>query len=220
MAACGVCGTPCRPAFRAPAPELSPDLDLRPGEPTRSTLPQWVQICRACGAAAPDLSALSPDLRSKIASPEYPAMTEPRATLGFLRWACLCPDAASRGEAYLQAAWTADDAGDEVAATNWRLAVAEAWGEPADPECALRLVDVLRRAGRFDAAEAAAKRLGTLDEGSALIVAFQLARIAQRDPGRHLMSSALRPPAHRPHVAHQTKPEKRGFWRLITGRGA
>jgi hypothetical protein len=125
----------------------------------------------------------------------------------------------SRGEAYLQAAWIADDAGDIVEATKWRAAAADAWGEPADPELALRLVDVLRRAGQFDAAEAAAKRLGTLDEGSAMIVTFQLARVAERDTGRHLMSSALRPPAHRPHVAHQAKPEKRGFWRLITGRG-
>jgi hypothetical protein len=155
-----------------------------------------------------------------IESPAYRGVTGLAAALSFLRWALLCADASSRGEAYLQAAWAADDAGEVAEATKCRAAVAEAWGEPADPELALRLVDVLRRAGQFDAAESAAKRLGTLDAGSSEIVAFQLARVAARDTGRHLMSSALRPPAHRPHVAHQAKPEKRGFWRLIIGRGA
>jgi hypothetical protein len=197
---------------------LSPDLDLRPGEPTRSTLPQWVQTCRGCGAAAPDLAALAPEQRAIVDSAAYQALAASETALPFLRWACLCQDPVAQGEAWLQAAWTADDAGAAENARAWRRAAAEAWGEPADPERALRLLDVLRRAELFPQATALAERLSEMDEGSARIVAFQLARVAERDTGRHLMSSALRPPAHRPHVAHQAKPEKRGFWRLITGR--
>ena len=39
---------------------MAPDLDGRPGEPARSTLPRWVQVCPACNAAARDLSFLAP----------------------------------------------------------------------------------------------------------------------------------------------------------------
>ena len=63
---CGVCGGPARPAFRAPQPEIAPDLDMRPGEPARSTLRDWVQVCPRCGAAAPDLSALPPTAHAVV----------------------------------------------------------------------------------------------------------------------------------------------------------
>jgi hypothetical protein len=120
----------------------------------------------------------------------------------------------------LQAAWAADDAGAADAAVGYRQAVASAWGECAEGELALRLLDVLRRAGSFVEAVALADRLGSgsLDENSARIIAFQRTRIAQGDVGRHLISSALRPPAHRPHVSHQPKPGKRGFWGALMGR--
>ena len=61
---CGVCGTPSRAPFRAPQPELAPDMDMRPGEPARSTLVDWVQTCPKCGAAAPDLSTLPSTARA------------------------------------------------------------------------------------------------------------------------------------------------------------
>jgi hypothetical protein len=162
---------------------------------------------------------LRAEQRDVVESAAYLGLKGPTTALAFLRWAQLCRDSDTRGEALLQAAWTADDAAAAADATAWRLAAAEAWGEPSDPERALRLLDVLRRASAFERARALAGRFGGLDESSARVVAFQLARIAEGDIGRHLMSSALRPPAHRPHVAHQAKPEKRGFWRLFTGRG-
>jgi hypothetical protein len=218
---CGICGTACRPAFRAPAPELAPDLDLRPGEPTRSTLPKWLQTCRGCGAVAPDLAVLTAEQRPMVESAAYRGLNGPGAATGFLRWARLCADATSRGEAMLQAAWAADDADAASDAAGYRREAAAAWAEPVDTEGALRLLDVLRRAGAFAEAAALAERLGAtpLDENSARIVAFQQARIGARDSGRHLISSALRPPAHRPHVAQQRKPSKRGFWGALMGRG-
>ena len=63
---CGVCGNPSRAAFRAPQPEIAPDLDMRPGEPARSTLRDWIQVCSRCGAAAPDLSALPSTARAVV----------------------------------------------------------------------------------------------------------------------------------------------------------
>jgi hypothetical protein len=221
---CGVCGAAVPPPFRAPAPEIAPDLDLRPGEPTRSTLPDWIATCRHCGAAAPDLTVLPAEARTVVDGDAYRALagTVPEFALPFLRWAMILRgtgDRAGAAEAMLRAAWSADDAADSINAARWRAEAAFLWGEPADVETALRRIDVLRRAAEFEAAAAAADRLAgrALDDTSACLLAFQRARIAMRDIGRHLISSALPPPSHRPHVA-QRQPERRDvLGRLFRG---
>ncbi len=219
---CAACGTKVPPPFRAPPAELAPDLDLRPGEPTRSTQAHWLQTCPGCGAVAPDLSALYGTATAIVASPAYRRVAGPDYALPFLRWAAICRaagDARNTGEAFLQAAWAADDAADATNAAQWRRLAARAWAETESFELALRQIDALRRAGDFSQAEAAANNLAAQepDETTAQILAFQRARIAARDAGRHLMSSALRPPAHRPHVAHG-KAERKGFLARLFGR--
>ena len=213
MSACALCATPAPPPFRAPPPETSPDLDSRPGEPTRATLARWMLQCRGCGACAPDLAALPPSAAPVTGRAEYRAMTS-----RFRRWAALAAGTPAEAEALLQAAWEADDRGGDAAAL--RRQAAAVWPEPADPEQALRLVDVLRRAGAF---EAAAARLSALrlagDDTTRRVAAFQQARIDARDTGRHLMSSALRPPARMPHVAHgRTATAAPGRWGGLWGR--
>lgn len=220
--ACAACGGSVPEPFRAPAAELAPDLDLRPGEPTRSTLEKWLQTCPGCGAAAPDLSRLYGTAAAIVAAPGYRNVTGPDYALAFLRWAAICQaagDARNTGEAFLQAAWAADDAGDAANATHWRRQAARAWAEMESFECLLRRIDALRRAGDFTAAEAAAAQLAAQgpDATTAQVLAFQRARITARDAGRHLMSSALRPPAHRPHVAHG-KAGGKGFFARLFGR--
>lgn len=210
MPACALCGSPAPPPFRAPPPELAPDLDLRPGEPTRATLPRWLATCRGCGACAPDLAALPAAGRQATKSAAY------RATGSrFLRWAALVAGTPAEAEALLQAAWEQDDRGEDASALRRRAAAA--WPEPVDAEQALRLVDVLRRSGQF---EAAAARLAPLlaagDDTTRRVAAFQQARIAAQDSARHLMSSALRPPARTPHVAHGKRPAG-GFWSCLLG---
>lgn len=221
---CGVCGTEARPAFRAPQPEIAPDLDMRPGEPARSTLPDWVQVCRHCGAAAPDLAALSEAAKATVESAAYHglALTGSEDTLPFRRYAMIVAAAGNRreqAEALLQAAWAADDAAAGAESVALRLEVAALWGETQDVECALRRLDVLRRAGRFEDADNWAKTLAErgLDDITSSIMRFQRARIAARDVGRHLISSALPPPAHRPHVPH-AKRTTTGFWSRLLGR--
>jgi hypothetical protein len=223
---CGVCGVQAAAMFRAPPAETAPDLDLRPGEPTRSTLVRWVVTCPNCHAAAPDLTALSPALRPVVQGDAYGRLEAeiPPYALAFVRWAKLCQAAAiPSAEAWLQAAWTADDAADTTHAVAWRRQAAAAWGQPADPSSALQLVDILRRAGDFPAAAAHATQLAAepLDETSRGIVAFQRSRIEAGDSGRHLISSALRPPASRPHVSHKQgahKPDRPGgFWSRLFG---
>ena len=214
-APCAVCGAPAPPPFRPPPPEQAPDLDGRPGEPARSTLPRWVARCRSCGACGPNLARLPGTAAGTVRDESY------RATQSaFLRAAAICRaagDTPGAAKATLQAAWEADDAGRDARAL--RLAAVAAWGEQDSPEQALRLLDVLRRAEAFDAAYAQANALATqdLDETSARLLAFQRERIDARDAGRHLISSAVRPPARTPHVTHG-KPVSTSFWRRLTGR--
>jgi hypothetical protein len=228
MTSCAVCGAMVRPVFRAPAPELAPDLDFRPGEPARSTLRRWVTECSGCGSAAPDLSALAPqDAEVVRADPEYAALRAqaPIFARGFLLWALLCQrrgEAWAQAEALLQAAWAADDAEETEWAAAWRQQAAAHWPDSAEIQPRLCLVDIYRRAGDFPDASAAAESLAhvQLDESSAAILAFQRRLIGERETGRQLLSSALRPPASRPHVSYnQSRPAPAGsFWRRLFGR--
>lgn len=148
---------------------------------------------------------LTPEAKVTVDSPDYQAeRSRP------LRWTMLCPPH-QRAEAYLQAVWEADDAGRD--ASPLRLKAASLWDGGASTENALRLIDILRRAGDFE--RAASVTPPGLDENSRRIVAYQHERIAARDTGRHMLSSALRPPARMPHVAHGTVSPKGLFARLL-----
>jgi hypothetical protein len=221
---CGVCGAAVRPAFRAPQPEIAPDLDMRPGEPARSTLRDWVAVCAECGAAAPDLAALPASARAVVDSDAYRRLstTALEETLPFRRWALICSELGDRtqqAEALLQAAWAADDAAAMTEAAGLRAEVAALWDGTADVELGLRRLDVLRRAGRFEAADtwAAAMTEQGIDDVGRSVIGFQRARIAARDIGRHLISSALPPPAYAPHVSHG-KRATTGFWSRLLRR--
>jgi hypothetical protein len=215
---CGVCGASVRAVFRAPQPEIAPDLDMRPGEPARSTLTDWIQVCSLCRAAAPDLAVLPPTTRAVVESDDYKALTASalEETLPFRRWALICErsgDRPNQAEALLQAAWAADDAAEMTEASRLRLEVASLWDGAEDVELSLRRLDVLRRAGAFAEADAWADRLvqRSNEETARSIIRFQRAQIAARDIGRHLISSALPPPSHAPHVSHG-KRASTGFW--------
>ena len=136
---------------------IAPDLDMRPGEPARSSLQDWIQVCPQCGAAAPDVSALPASARDAVESAEYRALSTAalEETVPFRRWALICErggDRLQQAEALLQAAWAADDAAAMTEAAALRTAVAALWDGTADIELGLRRLDVLRRAGSFDAA--------------------------------------------------------------------
>jgi hypothetical protein len=204
---------------------------MRPGEPTRSTLSRWVQTCRGCGASAPDLARLPVSAKRVVDSNQYRAVPK-RSEQAFLRWAMIAGaigEPSEAGQATLEAAWMLDDAGRDAAELR-RLAASLLAHAPTMQD-QLRLVDVLRRAGEFDAAQARIADLLArrgLDETSAAILAYQQDLIASRDPERHLLSSALRPPAQRPHVTHgrdagkadagNDKAAKKGLWQRFTGR--
>ena len=211
MPACALCGTATPPPYRAPPPEGSPDLDGRPGEPTRSTLRRWVQICPGCGACAPDLAALPAAAKDLVEGAAYAALASP-----FERWAFLARRTGGEAaHALLQAAWAGED--DGRAGTARRRRALLAGPAPADAEGMVRLADMQRRAGLLQRAAATLDAVVSNDDGVIRIVAFERTRIAMNDTGRHLLSSALRPPARTPHVSHG-KAQAGGFWSRLFGR--
>lgn len=231
---CAVCGAVVRPEFKAPAPELAPDLDFRPGEPARATLKRWVAECSGCGAAAPNLAALTEDDAAVVrGDPEYAALRAqaPAFARTFLLWALLSQrrgDVWAAAEALLQAAWAADDAEEADWAQVWRLQAADLWPRSEEVQPQLCLIDIARRAGDFQRAAAVADALSEdgIDDNSEAIVAFQRRLIAERETGRQLLSSALRPPAVRPHVSYNQAAVSGaggggvgGFLRRLFGRG-
>src|SRR5208337_2320331 len=163
-------------------------------------------------------SALPSSARAVVESDEYRALRTAvlEETLPFRRWALICErtgDRPRQAEALLQAAWAADDAAAMTEAARLRTEVAALWDGTQDVELGLRRLDVLRRAGLFEQAAAWAAVLAgrEQEETARLIIAFQQARITTRDIGRHLISAALPPPAHAPHVSHGKRAQT-GFW--------
>ena len=214
---CGVCGQESRqPGFRPPVPEQAPDLDLRPGEPVRSTMSRWLQACPHCGYAAPNIAEAHPAGAQAVAAAPYRALiadtAHPVLARRFLAWAHVLEETGAlhaAAEAALHAAWVADDLNRDDLARQWRREAVALWrsGPALDAEQSVRVIDALRRAGDFAEAEGAAEALAALNppEAVAQVVALEARLIAAEDMGRHSIASALAPPARRPHVTHQPK---------------
>ena len=190
---------------------------------------RWVQTCRGCGATAPDLAALPARLRASVDSSEYRVLSGAAHGRPFLRWAMLAEASGEPDEAagaLLQAAWMLDDEGDEDGARALRRRAAALWGEGGTVQDALRVLDMLRRAGDADGAREQAAHLAArpgLEETDRAVLGYQEGLLAAGDTGRHLISSALRPPARTPHVTHgrmaAPKPAPPpGLWQRLFGR--
>ncbi len=212
---CGVCGTESRhPPFRPAPPEQPPDLDLRPGEPVRSTMARWLQQCPACGYAAPDIAEAHPAAAEAVRAAPFRALLAdgsiPPLARRFLACALVLEETGAlhaAAERTLQAAWIADDLDRPDLARAWRLDAVALWrgGPPLNPEQTVRVVDALRRAEVFDDAEHTAAALAGLPppEVVAQVITLERRLIEAGDTGRHTVASALPPPARRPHVSHQ-----------------
>ncbi len=212
---CAVCGTGSRQTpFRPGLPEQAPDLDLRPGEPVRSTMARWLQQCPNCGYAAPNIGRAHPAAAQAVLAAPFRALMAdascPPLARRFLAWSHVLEETGAlhaAAEACLQAAWVADDLSRPDLARAWRLDAVALWrsGPPLDPEQTVRVIDALRRAETWNDAAATAEALGLSDppEAVAQVVVLEQRLIAARDPGRHTVASALPPPARRPHASHQ-----------------
>lgn len=210
---CHVCGTESEHAVTLRATEEgAPDLDTRPPETLRSTMPSWVQRCPACGYCAPDLARGSTKAERVVGAAAYKALledaTRPALANTFLASSAVLEASAAHAEAGWQAvyaAWACDDAGDDGAASECRLRAVELFAqaalsrqevteEPGGSDAVM--ADLLRRAGQFDEAVACAEAGGERASMHTRRVLVYIASLAAReDRGAH--SSAEAPPLPR-----------------------
>ena len=205
---CAVCGKSSRHEFLMSTNAFgSRDLDFRPPEMQRSTMRLWVQECPYCGYVAGDISDQCRVDREWLASEQYVrcnghAFRSPLARR-FYKHYMLCFKSHRKEEAFyamLHAAWSCDDAGDDVMAKGCRktaAALAEsllAGGEAEDKEhMTLIRADLLRRSGQFDRllSEYAECRLS--DEMGNRVIAFQLDKAREEDVDRYRMFDVVDP---------------------------
>lgn len=125
---CSVCGgTTEFPMVTSTNAFGSPDLDLRPPEMRRSTMPYWVQSCPHCGYAAASIDRPTGVTRQWLSSAEYASVTDvtgdsPKSALPslakefYMAAKCHIADGAmtSAVDNLICAAWDCDDVGDEA----------------------------------------------------------------------------------------------------------
>lgn len=152
----------------------SPDLDTRPPEMMRSTMPMWVHCCPSCGYCAPDVSS-GPQIASQVIksatylnqknNSSYPDLANK-----FLCWSIILEEAGEQsdaGWAAVRAAWVCDDADASKQAKASRQRAVALFKQahlqeknfvmgPGAEEAVL--ADLLRRSGNFEEVEAMCKQ--------------------------------------------------------------
>ncbi len=206
---CCVCGTSIECMVLASISAFgSPDLDLRPPEMARYTLGDQLQECPECGYVNGDLGRPTEGAAEAIRAESYVELRRrsdiPEAASRFARYALLRQsDRRAAGRALLSAAWVCDDAFDTRHAQAFRSRAADALLElrpfvkpPDEPRLGAVLVDVLRRAQRFDEALALAEEILASDAerdnpnlGS--VLRFQRRLCADRDTDCYTVADAV-----------------------------
>ncbi len=188
----------------------SPDLDLRPPEMQRSTMPYWVQTCSQCGFCASDIGKTMQGSRDLIAQPAYRDQLRnpdfPELANRFLCWAMIAEAEgawADAAHASLHAAWACDDAQLAEVANTCRLQAIDriraAWdkgakvvdGGEAEP---VLLVDLLRRTGQFPEAGDTVHRVlrDVQDPWISKVFEFELSLIKAEDAAVHRLDEVPR----------------------------
>ena len=178
-------------------------MDTRPGEPLRSTIKYWMQICPECGYAAADIGSIHEEASDLIATTEYQRQRfdseTPEGARPFLCHALILSHVkqyADAGWTALHAAWVCDDAEDDAAARRARELAIGYWkhgkkhGQPFGdlPEEFAMATDVLRRARKFEEALVTCTEgidLEDLDPVIEHVLLFEKTLIQRRDAGRY-----------------------------------
>jgi hypothetical protein len=161
---CAACGTTTKiTAIGSTNTMGAPDLDTRPAEMARSTMPLWLHECPACGHIARDLSRAHAVVAEVVRTDAYRAQRRdpayPELANQFLCATLILEKTwAAKGAFWnaMAAAWACDDAGNADAARRCRLKAIELWHASTEPVSdqpggpALVLADLLRRTGQFD----------------------------------------------------------------------
>ncbi|PSO19485.1 hypothetical protein [Bradyrhizobium sp. MOS003] len=180
-----------------------PDLDQRQGGMARSTISYWLLECPFCGYVAPDIEQGDAKAKSFMQTPEFQAASsdptfDPAARRFLVRAAEHAHDG-DRMAAFLDtlsAAWIADDSKqpDQAAVLRLKAAARLAGSGIKSINTRLVLLDVLRRASCWDAAEALVDEMlaEDLEDPFVGIVLFHRGKITKRDSGRYTIADAQR----------------------------
>jgi hypothetical protein len=144
----------------------APDLDFRPAEPARSSMLTWLQRCASCGYCALRIDTATLEVEKVVTGEAYQAQLVedglPELARSLLAVALLAEELGDEAEATrcaIEAAWVCDDEGEPEAARRCReravglLYECEAEGDEIFPDPYADhavIVDLLRRAGRFE----------------------------------------------------------------------
>lgn len=137
----------------------SPDLDLRPPQMKRATMPMWIDKCPNCGYVHAEIEKNGKQHKAFIKSKDYIMCEGAKLSSGlardFYKFALILLREDKRLEAYdafLHAAWASDDSGDVEGAVLCRNKAISLYDDKSfkkNLNLALRHIDLLRRAGRF-----------------------------------------------------------------------
>ena len=185
-----------------------PDLDLRPAEMARSSIFAWIQRCSFCGYCAPIVDEATPTTREVVNSDAYRARLAdedfPALARSFLCSSMIFEehgDQAVAARNAIEAAWVCDDEDLPGAATQCRLRAIQLLPGPgaqgdslySDPSTEYAvIVDLLRRAGRFEDAVAQADAALAAAEGEfAAVLAFSRSLALAGDAGAYTVGDAM-----------------------------
>ena len=180
----------------------APDLDLRPPEMQRSTMPLWVQRCPRCGYVASSLSTSAGEARELVYSGEYKTCygREFKSELAkkfYQHYLIMSANGKIKDTFYaaLHAAWASDDALDRERAREMRLIALKKLEKLMeirrnDETLLLIRCDIMRRAGLFDELIALYGETRLSDELPGAILAFQLKKARERCDRRFTVSDA------------------------------
>ncbi len=160
---CAVCGAPNDVTLIGSTNTMGPpDLDTRPAEMQRSTMPLWLQECGGCGFIARDLQRPHAGTDERLRSEAYKAQRHaeyPELANRFLCAAMLLEGTWATAGAFwnvMAAAWACDDAGRDDLAQRCRLKAIELHAASTEPIAKqdgvsdLVLADLLRRTSQFE----------------------------------------------------------------------
>ncbi len=206
---CSLCGqASLQKAITSPDRTGLPDLDTRPPESLRSSLPYWVQRCPNCGYCAPDIDRDYPMAIAVVHRPAYQALLRkrslPQLARSFLAWAMILQASGedlSAGWSALHAAWACDDAGKPAAAVQCRLQALTSFEQARgrgkalpgfeDPGAEeILLADLYRRTGQFERAVEVSRK-GIRKQPSVVItrtLEHEIILATGKDDGRHSLS--------------------------------
>ena len=180
----------------------SPDLDLRPPQMKRGTMPFWVQKCPNCGYVASSIDEGTRATREFLESDSYKSaggrnFKSPLAVKFYQQYLICVLDGKTEDAFYaaLHAAWACDDSHDRENAKFCRNLALEKIGTllegKRDHETfTLLKCDLLRRTGRFEELIAEYSEVTLKDKLLNKLLAFQIERAKDEDTSRYTVHEA------------------------------